>query len=247
MSARVVTARVVTARAVGIALAMALLVGFFSALGACTLVLDSPGALSPNCRFKGADTSCGTCIRDHCAEGLATCCGDANCQGGLDALDQCAGKDDQAACSTVRQDPILGSCVTASCKSVCLGIGKGSCSGSGSSCYCDDLAPSDASTCSETSVGGGVCCASLGWPGSGLTCSCRAFRCKETADGCSCSSGGEGPDLTCNGPHCCLSSSECRCSTTACESYEKPVADCSSARVACADDARVSSCSESVH
>jgi len=215
-------------------------------LCACTLALDSPKALTPDCKFDGSDGVCGTCIRQHCSTQLGSCCGDANCQATLDALDRCAGKSDQTACSTLRTNTTLGSCVNASCKDQCLGEGKGMCFSSDGSCNCNDIAPSDAATCSESSIGGGSCCADFGWPGSGLACDCLAFRCKETADGCACSSSG-GPNTSCSGVHCCISGGDCRCGTKACESYETPVDACTSALVSCNGRSRVTSCSESVH
>ena len=243
----VVSHRIAVTRVFGVALAFVFSAGISWSMSGCTLALDNPGTLTEQCRFKGSDTTtCGICVRDHCVDALAACCGDLNCQATLDSLDQCAGKSDQAACAKLRQALTLGSCVTSACKDVCLGEGSGSCLGSTSSCSCDDLAPSDASKCSEMSVGGGSCCADFGWPGAGLSCNCQAFRCKETADGCTCN-GGNGPNPTCSGPHCCISAGECRCSQTACLSYESAVADCSSARIGCLDKARVSSCSESVH
>ena len=171
-----------------------------SIAGGCTLALDHPGTITDTCRFDGADdTQCGRCVRDSCGAQLRACCGDASCQDTLGALDDCAGGADQAACGQVREDPTLGACVTASCKDECRGEGGGSCIDLDTSCTCNDLAPSDTATCSETKVGGGICCADLGWPGSGLRCDCSAFRCKETSDGCSCSTYDDGPLTSCSG------------------------------------------------
>jgi hypothetical protein len=212
--------------------------------GACTLALDH-GPLGTACRFDGADGICGSCIRQSCGAELATCCGAEACQDTLTELDRCAGGDDQDACSKLRQDVTMGTCVASACKALCLGKGKGDCTGDATYCSCNDLAPSDPATCGESSVGGGVCCADLGWPGSGLSCTCHQVRCRATTGGCECSSG-EGPDLECSGLHCCASQGVCRCSATPCESNETVVGQCSSDTGTCISGTRVSSCAVAV-
>lgn len=221
---------------------------FATTLGGCTLALDTPGTLTPQCRFNGdEDSTCGRCISQNCQAPLGACCGDATCKDTLDALDDCAGKDDQEACARVREDGTIGACVSASCKDDCRGEGEGTCYDAGTSCFCDAIAPSDTMTCSESTVGGGICCADLGWPGSGLECTCQAFRCKETSDGCTCSTYSDGPMTSCEGVHCCLSSTECSCSSKACDpDLEESIPSCTSDLLTCSGKGRVSSCSESV-
>ncbi len=114
-----------------------------------------------------------------------------------------------------------------------------------SQCDCfGDNAPSNV-TCSSASIGDGVCCADYGWPNKGLTCGCRAYRCKDTADGCTCGTNVSGPNRACTGAHCCVFEGWCSCGTAPCDSVSKPVASCTAEMSTCASGSqrRVTTCS----
>lgn len=74
-------------------------------------------------------------------------------------------------------------------------------------------------SCSTATIGGGLCCASVGWPAQG-TCSCGRPGCaRDTTNDCQCAVGASGSATSsCTGVTCCLdksfTTSICTCFTT---------------------------------
>lgn len=102
--------------------------------------------------------------------------------------------------------------------------------------------------CSTTTVGSGVCCASPGWPATGL-CYCGRAQCENySATLCTCSAGAADPAkvaTSCSAAVCCRSSSgtfeRCDCWTDRTDncalSGETPASSCGVADIKCAADA----------
>jgi hypothetical protein len=132
------------------------------------------------------------------------------------------------------------------------GIIPGSTGGNGSGpAYCGALAVENECTCdtsntaglgpngvacNPSTVGNGVCCGNIQWPGPGLFCTCQSYQCKVTStDGsCQCGNGTTGPTQTCapaaaNFTCCQHAHSYCQCgpSQTCDPTYgDKQVAQC---------------------
>lgn len=93
-------------------------------------------------------------------------------------------------------------------------------------------APTPGVTCGPTDVGGGYCCADIGYPGGIHTCQCTNWGCFNGSV-CSCGPNG-GTDTACKPgfAHCCVPTSEilnptmCRCSNFACQPSDTEVTSC---------------------
>ena len=85
----------------------------------------------PHCGFTGT-SACGTCLKTSCQTAIDACCSDSACNGGdghseaLDAIDACAGGN-QDACASGLGGAVSGTagamrtCVTTTCKDACVG------------------------------------------------------------------------------------------------------------------------------
>lgn len=97
----------------------------------CVLIVPPIDHTSGRCEITGS-TACATCLRTSCQTAIDACCGDASCAGEeghsaiLDALDECGagnpstcaegiGTGESTTAASVR------TCVTGTCKEVCLG------------------------------------------------------------------------------------------------------------------------------
>ncbi len=236
-------------------------------LSACILLVDTGTDLGGTCHIRGEATACGACLSTKCRAELDACCGDGTCAILLNTLDSCVADFSQPTCTlfstklpvaTTTTDR-LRSCA-ADCAPICDATHGGSSGSSGASgggpyvtgcssfiaseCDCSGDLAANGTTCSSDSIGAGVCCADYGWPNKGLSCSCKAYRCKATgADSCTCGTSVSGPDSTCNGTHCCIFEGWCDCSAKACDTSSKPVASCTKATATCPSGRAVTSCS----
>jgi hypothetical protein len=232
-----------------------------TAYGCIAFVSDDPSALSTTCHFQGDDSACGRCVASACASSLGACCGDATCtQTTLPLLQSCFGTG--SLCSSFLVDaPALATCIATSC-ATCAGDGGANgtfdgavgpspdagqtyCSKSGDSCFCSVGSPNGAACNAAGIKGGGLCCASYGWPtATNASCTCEPFSCTPSSLGGSC-------DLSTNstgttswpGPGCCSYGTFCDCepsitctatpvdtcdlSTVGCDSSQVQVASCS--------------------
>jgi hypothetical protein len=188
----------------------------------------------------------------------------------LDLLDQCSTGQSSYSCrmpTLVTESSTEGavfSCIQSACATECAtggdggtfsdgGAGDGSsgttsrtrCTASSSdSCSCYGDGPFNDTPCDITTIKNSLCCADLGWPGSGLRCSCDRWECRTTSTGCECSSTTSGPSTSCTGSYCCRSSSYCRCGNTPCSTSDDEVSSCAVDEMQCSssNDAVVSSC-----
>ncbi len=243
-----------------------LLAASVGGLSACILFVDAGTDLGGTCHLRGEGTACGACISTRCRAQLDACCGDGDCAPILNTLDSCVGDYSQPACALVSTKlPVVTSAMdrvrdcAADCAATCNATSGSSSGASGASsggtyatscssfiqseCDCSgNLAPNGV-TCSSDSIGAGVCCADYGWPNKGLSCTCKAYRCKDTADGCTCGTSTSGPNQTCDGVHCCIFEGWCSCGPKPCDNVSKPVGSCTKATATCPSGRAVTSCS----
>lgn len=227
----------------------------------CVLLVSEPSR-GTACRFSGAQSACGACVSTRCQASVNACCKDDACQDTLSALDGCASKNDEScnalgasAASLQPTSAELGKCITRRCAGECQPLAPASQSQTGckelvlapgASCSCLTSAEHNDFTCSEAVFAGARCCASKGWPGAGLACSCKHLQCNPTERGCFCSLVDYTPDQEeCSGAVCCVSpnAAECSCRTQPCYADEMRVSSCSAALVGCGPQDRVDSCS----
>ena len=225
-------------------------------LRGCVLVVESGEPVAAECRFDGDDRSaCGRCLAKSCQRLVNDCCraGEA-CEEALGMLDACASRGAGPECgrlaglgssSASTAGEKLGRCVANACAAVCpAGEPLTGCGEYSGSCRCEGDDPPNDVVCADASVENGFCCADLGWPGRGLSCSCEQFECRQTEDGCECSAHTSGPLAECSGTYCCVYNATCECGNTPCHSFETRVDRCSTAVIGCdSDETRVSSCS----
>lgn len=228
-----------------------------SSLLGCVLLV-SPGTYGEHCRFDGASTPCGQCIRTRCEADVDGCCREGSCDSTLTALETCAAGD-VAKCDAVASlrssaeaaKSGLGRCLDERCRSECSAPSarsKTKCSfpsfGQGQTCSCTLSATPNDVTCGEDALPKAICCAPEGWPADGLRCACKAPSCGATNDGCRClleDAPSEGE--TCSAKTCCARNDVCACSSLACLAGERSVPSCGRAELGCGPGlVRVKSC-----
>ncbi len=213
-------------------------------LGGCIFFVEEAEEFSSVCDVAGpTKTQCAACARENCANVINACCGSDSCSGTLRRLEQCTTAGGGPACGEISAfiDPVgdpLGAAVGAGLASTCAracpsGEPLTGCTTRDDSCSCDgDDTPNNV-VCDNQSFQDAVCCADLGWPGSGLDCRCDQLRCRQTSDGCECSVNTSGPLSRCSAGRCCVSSGRCECGSRDCYSFETEVSECSAAAVGC--------------
>jgi hypothetical protein len=247
------------------------LVATLAAAGCIAFVNDDPSSLTTTCHFDGDDTACGRCVATSCAQALDTCCGDSVCsQTSLPLLASCFQA--SSLCSTfLTSSPDLATCIATSC-GACNGAGtvtpdggkdtsdagtfKASdgavppapdagttdCTPIGDSCFCSLGSPNGV-TCNQAGIkGGGLCCASYGWPtATGGTCECEPFSCTPESFGIECRLGSDSTGtLSCSGG--CSYGTYCECTGETCDGTQ--VAQCDVTQVGCdSSEVQVTSCS----
>jgi hypothetical protein len=233
-------------------------VAILALAGCIALVNDDASGLGTTCHIMNEGTPCGQCVLKACQGKLDACCADASCHPTLDTLDACTASFAGAACAaltksggTASAKDALAACL-GPCASICAASTAPSvtyCSniiGSECDCYTDSsFSPNDA-RCDATTVDNGVCCADPQWPGMGLQCSCKSYKCKETTDGgCICGTETSGPMNSCSmGQYCCVTPGlYCTCGATPCDSTSTQVAACTAANWACESQVSVRACS----
>ncbi len=229
-------------------------------VGCVLLVNDDASRLTTTCNFTGNPSACDLCVASACEKPLDDCCGDSTCsQVTLPLLAACIEANPNECSALAVGAPDLTSCVTSSCPA-CTGTGKGAdggiastdagttnCTQEGDSCFClvGELPPNGASCNTAGIKGGGLCCASYGWPqATEGTCSCEPFSCTPTSTGASCSlSSNSTGTTTWSEGTCCSEGTFCDCDfDESCP--ETPVAECSVAAIGCgASQVQVESCS----
>jgi hypothetical protein len=235
-----------------------------AAAGCIAFVNDDPSSLTTTCHFDGDDTACGRCVTASCAQALDTCCGDSVCsQTSLPLLASCFQA--SSLCGTfLTASPDLASCIATSCAA--CGGDEGSSSGSGivvssdgatppaadagatdctpigDSCFCSLGSPNGV-TCNQAGIkGGGLCCASYGWPtATDGTCECQPFSCTPESFGIECRLGSDSTGtLSCSGG--CSFGTYCECTGETCDGTQ--VAQCDVTQVRCdSSEVQVTSCS----
>ncbi len=217
----------------------------------CAAVIDASSELGDTCRFDGdEETSCGLCAATACRAQVDACCGDPDCAPALSILDGCSDGDEEDCDTLFEADGFaeaLGACMARSCKASCaVGESVTYCIGSSSSCFCTyetTVGLANDEPCNTGTVGGGICCADIGYPDVGLGCDCNGFRCRETADGCECGSG-EGPLTSCSGTYCCATTSGCACGESPCADGTERVEACTVDLYGCGEDSvQIDACS----
>jgi hypothetical protein len=227
-------------------------------LAGCILLV-SPSSYGPACHFSGMGTACGSCIASQCQAEVNTCCGDTDCSGTLDALDQCA-SGDGGACTTIESQTAsknvssagLAACIERSCSSLCethSSTSKTNCTvpefGGGHACQCELSTQSNDTVCSSAAFPDTLCCAPDGWPAPGLQCNCEQLSCGPTSDGCDCFlSASQSCTHVCSATLCCQYQDTCSCGSEACLTQEKQVPSCTLSVIGCpAGNKPVQSCS----
>ena len=243
-------------------LAAGVVLGLAVGSGCLLFVKDDPSSLGTTCHVQGEGSPCGKCITKSCQPKLDACCGDATCAATLGLLDACINDFTRAACapyadkslSTTTRADDLRTCVTG-CADICRttsGTSVTACFASlANECVCtgggDGLAFND-TVCNADTIPSGVCCASYGWPNTGLTCSCQTYNCRPSSNGgCTCGLGNSNTgNHSCTGESCCVEGNQCTCGPTPCSSYSKRVPSCGAAAGAtCSGGIQVASCSAS--
>ncbi|CAN5925209.1 hypothetical protein BH11MYX4_BH11MYX4_19840 [soil metagenome] len=232
--------------------------GALLALAGCILLV-SPDDYGEHCGFRGQDTTCGTCLATKCRAALDACCRDDGCAPTLSIVERCA-TGDQAACASAESEEsaasptriALARCLVDGCQTTCrTGTPTRSitqCSvpafGRGQACTCVVSASPNDTACNEQAFPNTVCCAPSGWPGASLRCSCRAFDCQPTSDGCLCAlTDGASEGTQCGGAICCLDHDVCQCGSRPCLAADQQVPSCDFSKVGCAvGQQRVTSC-----
>lgn len=231
----------------------------------CMLLISAETYPGP-CRFDGADTQCGACVRAQCQEAMNGCCGDDACLPLVKSVETCALTHD-ASCDDLRgaRHPPNGKipsplavCAVDQCGAVCdrlAGASQTRCKepalGEGSTCTCEAAPaftgsstgktakgePANDFVCGATTFPETICCAPRNWPSVGQECTCSALSCTPSPGGCFCSSRSFTPEQRqCSGLHCCVESDNCECNARECFEFETPVARCEVAAVGCKKD-----------
>ena len=229
---------------------------------ACVLVV-SPRAGGDHCMLDAPGSDCAACLAARCQRHLDTCCFDDSCGGVVAALEQCARTHD-ATCTTLRartsssnaDEAQAAACAATECGGTCserTGSSTTACheSRSGAStCDCEIAQPTTDLACSEAAYAGTRCCASPGWPGPALVCTCSPFVCTPSGNGCFCSLNDYAPpdfQPTCggNGLVCCAFNATCSCAPGAtCYPPQVQVPTCTIDAIGCpAEKVRVAACS----
>jgi len=236
-------------------------VPILSVAWSCVLVVQ-PESFGAHCSPKAATTECMACLSSRCQAAVDGCCSPTQCGNLLSTLEQCAAAHD-ASCTQARarttsgdaNELRLATCVATRCGSVCAeltGTSKTSCRESRngeSTCTCTAGQAANDVPCSEAAYPGSLCCASPGWPGPGLGCSCVPIVCVPSGTGCFCSRNEyatPGYQSRCAGKDlfCCRTSGTCRCGTAPCEAPEEAVAECGRSTMQCdSAHAEVDACS----
>lgn len=211
------------------------------ALGALgCILLVSPPSGGAHCRFRGVETSCGTCLAERCQPQIDAICID-DPSAALPVVEQCAAASDDA-CNRIPSSD-AGTCLKARCRASCFTkLGK-----SGTDCEESFLAPELACSChvsahptdlecSKVTYPRTRCCAPAGWPGAALSCTCNAVACVPGTGGCICTltdnlAADTAPD--CNGTHCCAVEDRCQCRPRECSGGEKEVPTCNRDALSC--------------
>ncbi len=106
----------------------------------------------------------------------------------------------------------------------------------GSDCICigagGSLEATPGATCGPSDLGGGFCCAEIGYPENG-SCQCEHWGCNNSPSLCTCGVG-DGTDPSCTGgfQHCCVSTvtlsnpASCSCSNFDCLADQTEVPSC---------------------
>lgn len=203
----------------------------------CVFFVSTPEP-GPHCAFQGEKTECGTCLATECRAAIDAACGNEKL---LSLMEQCATAGDKSCGQLPASD--VATCMHEKCDAVCYTkVGKSvtHCSDSflapGLACSCDtDGAPNDFA-CSSTTFPRTRCCAPTGWPGPALECTCNAFACFPTSDGCNCVLSDNLDASTaqeCHGTHCCAVGDHCQCGQRACTGSEREVPACVQSEVVC--------------
>lgn len=227
-------------------------------LGGCILLV-SPSSYGEHCRFKNADSACGACMASKCAGAVDACCSDSACDPTLGLVERCAAGEERACSGTANERSAaapsrtaLAACFVDQCQATCRAqtptTNITQCSvpafGQGQTCTCLVSDTPNQTACNDTAFPNTVCCAPMGWPGPSLRCSCRAFDCGPTTDGCLCAlQDGASGGTQCPGKFCCLDHDVCQCGSRPCLSQEQVVDSCTFASIGCAvGQQRVASC-----
>jgi hypothetical protein len=228
----------------------------------CVLVVH-PEPRGTHCAPSGATTECMACLVAKCQEAVDGCCFPGQCGNLLSTLEQCTTAHD-ASCTQARarttsgdaSESRLATCLQTRCGSLCserTGTSKTSCGASlngESTCTCTAGDATNDVECSEAVYPSSLCCASSGWPGPGLACTCVPIVCVPSGSGCFCSRNEyatPGYQSRCGGKNlfCCRTNGTCRCGTAACEpGLEESVPECGRATMQCdVAHTEVASCS----
>ena len=221
-----------------------------SVVWSCVLVVQ-PETFGAHCSPRAATTECMGCLVSRCQAAVDACCSPGACGDLLSTLEHCAAVQD-ATCAEARarttsadaNEARLATCVSTRCGSPCgelSGTSKTSCRESRngeSTCTCTAGEAVNEVECSEVAYPGSLCCASKGWPGPGLGCTCVPIVCVPSGSGCFCSRNEyatPGYQSRCAGKDlfCCRSNGTCRCGTARCEPPEEAVAECGRATMQC--------------
>lgn len=205
------------------------------------ILLVSPDERGTQCRFRGEDTACGSCLASRCRTEIDRACFD---EAVISPTEQCAAAADEA-CNRLPASA-LSTCLQAQCNALCYArVGK-----SQTRCTESFVAPGLACSCEfGTSVTTDLgcnpevyprtrCCAPPAWPGPALECRCDAISCQPSSDGCICILSDNLDSATaveCKkapGGHCCVARDRCQCRTRECGS-ETEVEVCNKQEVAC--------------
>ncbi len=178
----------------------------------------------------------------------------ASCGSGVELLERCATNSDASCAELSRSKTAIGECLNRWCAGTCqalTGKSDSSCKdlplGPGAGCTCLAGAENNDFICNEDVFPGAICCATKGWPGAGLSCSCRRPECNPTADGCFCSLVDFAPEQQeCTGVYCCVDETrddQCTCRSRPCQTNERRVDSCSAAVMGCGVADRIEACS----
>jgi len=203
----------------------------------CILFVSPPEG-GDHCRFRGQSTACGVCLQSLCRTQIDGACFD---EAVLAPLEQCAAAGD-GACDRIPASNVA-TCLHERCGAHCyakVGASVTRCTESflspGLACACRVGGTTNDLACSVAAYPRTRCCAPAAWPGPALECTCKAFGCMPTSDGCSCTlSDNIDADTAqkCRGVHCCAVGERCQCRTRACSPGEREVAACARAETTC--------------
>jgi hypothetical protein len=233
-----------------------------SLASACVLVV-APHPGGDHCVLAAPGSDCAACLSARCQRHLDACCFDDACGDVVATLEQCARAHD-ASCTALRarvssphaDEAQTAACAATECGGSCTersGTSTTACHESRSgaaTCDCELAQPTTDLECSESAYAGTRCCASPGWPGPALVCTCSPFVCVPSGNGCFCSLNAYAPpdfQATCGGSGlvCCVFNGTCQCAPGAtCFPPQQEVATCSIDVVGCPDEkVHVAACS----